>query len=818
VRGVSALSGLRIVELAEDVAGEYCGKLLADFGAEVIKIERPGVGSPTRAMAPIVRPEAGVEGSGLFAYLNTNKSSVALDLGAPEDAARLRALIETADAVIDDHDDAWPTGLGPTGLGLAGLGLDEAAREGSHAGVVFCDIRRFGAGAPADWAKARSLNVFHASGWGYHTPSSPDPERPPLKGPGRFLVDYEAGLDAALCVAAALYRRGRDGAGQSIEVSQLEVMVSRTDAVLGRLLAGEEEPGTGRDAYDLNGPADAFACRDGFVYLVVLHRGHWTALRTLMGAPAWMEAFPDDWLEFGVTAERNATFRARFGEWAASGDKEAISDAGQALGLPIAPVNDAADLHRSPQFSFRGFFQPLDHPALGRALYPTTPYKLSATPTRLVRPAPRLGEHTAAVLAGGPRSAPRPLAPPPPRKPTGFPRGGPLEGVRVLEVAKVWAGPHAGKLLAFLGAEVIKVESRSALDEMRGYGGVDVDRAPYFLSLNPEVLSVQVNMKSAQGLGLLRDMAGQSDIVLNNLRPGAMERLGLGYEALREIRSDVIAVSMKMYGNDGPLGQQTGYAPCFAALGGLNYLVGYEGEPPRGVNARYGDSSVGAAAAFAALAALLHRERTGEGQFIDLSAVEMMSSLVGDSLFEYSLTGAAPAAHGDRDPAMAPHGCYPCAEGDWISLAIATDAEWRSLCEALERPALATDARFANPAQRQSNADALDDEVAAATRGQDAADLAERLRASGVPAFKSASSLDIVSDDHLWARGFYRLVSDQANGSRPVLGAPWRFSRTQADIARGAPRLGEHNPYVYGALLGLPPERLAALIGEGVVE
>jgi crotonobetainyl-CoA:carnitine CoA-transferase CaiB-like acyl-CoA transferase len=801
---MTALTGFTIVELANGVCGEYCGKLLADFGAEVVKVEQPLTGSPTRSMAPVVREEAGVEGSGLFAYLNTNKTSVTLDLAAPADVERLHELIAGADAIIDDHGEAW----------MAGVGLGAETREMRHPHAVFCSIRPFGERAPADWESAKSLNVFHASGWGYHTPTSPDLDRPPLKGAGRFLVDYDAALDAALCIAASLYWRGRGGRGQSIELSQQEVLISRADCVLGRMLAGEDEPRHARDAYDMKGPAAAFACRDGFVYLVILHRGHWAAMAELMGGPSWMKDFPDDWLEFGVTPERVERFRGRFADWVATRGKDEVSEEAQRLGVPLVPVNDASDVQRSAQFVHRRFFQPLEHPALGKALYPTVPYKLSASPARLARPAPRLGEHTAARLAAR-------RAPPAERRlgePAKSSRGGPLAGVRVLEIAKVWAGPYAGKLLAYLGAEVIKVESNSTLDEMRGYGGVDANRAPYFLSLNPEVLSVQVNMKSPEGLGYLRQMIARSDVVLNNIRPGAMERLGLGYDGLRKIRPDIIAVSLKMYGAEGPLAHQSGYAPCFAALGGLNYLVGYEGEPPRGMNMRYGDSTVGAATAFATVAALLHRERTGEGQFVDVSAVETMASLVGDSLLEYSLTGRIPVAEGDRDPAMAPHGCYPCAGGEWISIAVGSDAEWRGVCSVLDDARLADGPRFASAAGRQANAAVLDQALAAATKAHDADALGARLRAAGVAAFKSLSSLDLIADERLWAREVFRLVSDDANGSRPVIGAPWRMSRAQAEIARGAPRLGEHNAYVYGELLGLSREQLDELIRRGIVD
>ena len=397
-------------------------------------------------------------------------------------------------------------------------------------------------------------------------------------------------------------------------------------------------------------------------------------------------------------------------------------------------------------------------------------------------------------------------------------RGGPLAGVRVLELTKVWAGPFAGKLLAFLGAEVIKVESRSNLDEMRAYGGVDINRAPYFLTLNPEILSVQVNMKSEAGVRYVKDMIAKSDIVLNNLRPGAMERSGLGYEDLKKIKPDIISVSLKMYGVDGPLGYQTGYAPCFAALSGMNYLGGYEDGPPLGANMRYGDSAAGAAAAFAAIVALMHRERTGEGQFVDVSAVETLSSLVGDSLFEYNLTGRIPGPDGNRNPDMAPHGCYPCRDEEWLSLAVETEDEWRRLCEALGEPALAADPRFATLAARQANLAALDERLASLTRPQGAAELAERLRAAGVGAFRSLSTLDLVADEQLWKREFFKLVSDAANGTRPLTGAPWRMARAQAPISRGAPRLGEHNEYVYGEVLGLSPEQIAGLVREGVID
>jgi crotonobetainyl-CoA:carnitine CoA-transferase CaiB-like acyl-CoA transferase len=389
--------------------------------------------------------------------------------------------------------------------------------------------------------------------------------------------------------------------------------------------------------------------------------------------------------------------------------------------------------------------------------------------------------------------------------------------VRVLEITKVWAGPYAGKVLAHLGAEVIKVESMTNLDEMRAYGGVDINNAPYFLSINQEILSVQVNMKTAEGLDLVKQMVAQSDIVIDNIRPGAMERSTLGYEDLKAIKPDIIQCSIKMWGNDGPLGYQTGYAPCFAALSGLTALVGHEGETPKGMNIRYGDSTAGAAAALACVAALHHRESTGEGQFIDLSAVEAMTSLVGESLFAFQVTGEVPQSDGNFHPEMAPHGAYPCVNGEWVSIAVADDAEWQALALELGGD-LAADARFVTLADRLANRHALDAAIGALTVAETAAELADRLRKAGVPAAKSMSSLDLCADEFLWAREAYRMVTDHARGSRPMIGPAWRMSPDPAKVERGAPRIGEDNEYVYREILGLRGDELDDLIARKVVE
>ena len=394
---------------------------------------------------------------------------------------------------------------------------------------------------------------------------------------------------------------------------------------------------------------------------------------------------------------------------------------------------------------------------------------------------------------------------------------GPLQGVRVLEHSKVWAGPYVGKLLALLGAEVIRVESLDSLDVSRRYGVKDVDASPGFQAVNPGKLSVQLSLKTEEGRRLIQELVKRCDIFIENLRPGAAARQGLGYDALREIKPDIIAVSMSMHGHDGPLSYQTGYAPSFSALGGVCHLVGNPGGPPKLLNIRYGDSSFGSAAAFAAIVALYHHRRTGEGQFIDVSAVESIASMLGDVFMEYFLTGHVPTRDGNRHADMAPHGCYPCRDDEWISIAVQTNEEWRSLSDAMGQPGLAADARYADSRSRCQTAGELDRLLESWTRSQDARELSATLQGRGIAAFKCLNSIDLISDEQLWQRGFYQSVTDSAQREMPIVGAPWCMSVTNPSVAHAAPRLGEHNDYVLGELLGLSESERRRLVEEKVV-
>ncbi len=364
-----ALAGLVIVELAERPAGEYCGRLLADLGAEVIKVERPG-GAPTRAMAPIRNGQSAV-----FAFFNAGKKSIMLDLEQDADRALLDRLLARANALIDDH--ARPA-----------LTREQVAARHPH--LVHCLITPFGQDAPPEWQIARPINVINAGGWAYHSPSETPAHKPPLKGAGRFQPDYESAIDAAMAVMASLWRQRAGKGGQFIDITEVQVQLNRIDCVLDRMLAGDVEPSADRTAYDMGGPGTSFACRDGHISLFMTTRGHWLALCGLMGNPAWTGSFREDWLEFDCTKDNVVRFREQFIPWIAQQDKMAITEAAQKAGVAMVPVNTAADLPKNEQLIHRGFFQKAAHPAFGEVLYPTAAYRMSASPVKVGTPAPAL--------------------------------------------------------------------------------------------------------------------------------------------------------------------------------------------------------------------------------------------------------------------------------------------------------------------------------------------------------------------------------------------------------------------------------------------
>ncbi|MBI4307601.1 MAG: CoA transferase [Chloroflexi bacterium] len=397
---------------------------------------------------------------------------------------------------------------------------------------------------------------------------------------------------------------------------------------------------------------------------------------------------------------------------------------------------------------------------------------------------------------------------------------GPLEGVRIADFTWAAAGPQGTLLVGFLGAEVIKVESIRRLDlTRRGWNKVyeTLDGNPAFSDLNLNKLGIRLDMSQAGACDLALQLVAVSDAVVDNFRPGVMDRLGLGYAALRRINPTIIMVSSSNCGATGPESGYPGYAGIFNAMGGLAHITGYEEGPPTPLRDTI-DLRVGTALAYAITAALYHRRRTGQGQFIDMSAREVISCLVGDQLLDYTMNGRNPGRHGNRDALMAPHNTYRCKGNDaWVSIAVGNEQEWRALCRAVGHSEWQADLRFADVYARKQNEVDLDKLITGWTKERTPQEATAVLQRAGVAAMPSMSAKDLVEDEHLCARGAYVTVEHPELGRQTVVGVPWKLSRTPATIRRPGPLFGEHNQDVFGNLLGLPPGEVERLTKAGVL-
>lgn len=399
----------------------------------------------------------------------------------------------------------------------------------------------------------------------------------------------------------------------------------------------------------------------------------------------------------------------------------------------------------------------------------------------------------------------------------------PLEGIRVADFTWVWAGPFCTLQLAHLGAEVIRIESATRTCVTRllppfADGRPGPNRSGYFNQYNQGKLSLALDLKRPQAIAVAQDLVAACDVVCENFAAGVMERMGLGYEALRRRRSDLVMIALSGYGASGPDAEFVSYGPAQVPLSGMSSLTGYAGWPPMHVGISYGDPTGGLHGAFAVLAALWHRAATGEGQYIDLSQWETSIATLAEGVLEQSLTGTQPPRAGNRDPHMAPHGIFRCAgEQRWVAIAVRDDEEWRRLAACMGAPALAGDPRFATLAARQANEDALEALVGAWTRARTDAAVAATLQAAGLAADVAMTNRDLAEDEDLRRSGFHVYREHPEVGSRLHLGIPWQMSETPCTVRRAAPCLGEDTDDVLRRVVGYDDARIAALRAAGVL-
>ncbi len=397
----------------------------------------------------------------------------------------------------------------------------------------------------------------------------------------------------------------------------------------------------------------------------------------------------------------------------------------------------------------------------------------------------------------------------------------PLDGYRVVDFSWVWAGPLLGMILADMGAEVIKVETNKRLDSARltpGRSTVGPETDFVFHSMNRNKLGITVDMSDPRGAALIRGLVEISDVAVENFSPKGLRNLGLQYASLREVNPRLVMISLPAAGQYGPLSDIVTYAPSLGALCGYSSLLGYPGERVLGEQTPYLDVNSAIHGAFAVLAALYYRATTGKGQYIDMAQIEVGASAIGEAFMEYFMNGRVMGTRGNRHPAMAPHNNYPCKGDDkWISIAVKTDEEWRSFCDAIGSPPWAEDVRFGDGSNRLRNQDELDRLVSGWTIELTYYEAMDILQKAGVAAAPCLDLSERFSDPHFEERETYLQVEHPATGIDIIAGIPFKLSETPCEVRRPAPLLGQHNEYVFGELLGKTRAEIAQLIEDQVI-
>ena len=838
--GEGPLTGIRVLEVGERVSAPFAAKLLADYGAEVIKVEPPA-GDPARRHGPFPGDLPHPERSALFLYLNTNKQSIVLDLGRPADQGRCRRLAADADLVIEN----FPPGT------LAGWGLGYEALAAANPRLVMVSLTPFGQDGPYARYTATNLTAFAMGG---QMAMTGEPDREPLKNAG-YQADYQLGLNGFAAAAIALCGAQFYGLGQHVDVSAVECMTSVLEASLCTYAYTGRYFGARRGNV-LSSAIAIYPCTDGHLGVHAMPR-NLPFLFDLMGMP---ELLTDE--RFRTPAARlqhNDELLALFIGWAAEQRRKDVYARAGRMRAPVAYVHSLQDLKDSPQLAARGFWHEVDHPATGPLTYPGPPFRMSDSPWRAGR-APLLGEHNGGKREEGrgksegtgelvPSSVARPAGPQSPIRNPQFPGGLPLASVRVLDLTMVWAGPYGTRILGDMGAEVIKIEAVNFYDQLRNLGflppGTEVgwNKAAYFNHNNRNKLGCTLDLASARGRELFLGLVATADVVIENYRAEVLDRLGLGYETLRAVKPDIILVSMPGHGKSGPEKDYVAYGTNIEQLAGLVSLSGYLGGGPQKTGISYGDPMSGTAMAGAVALALIHRHRTGRGQYVELAQREMLMSLIGEYFVAHSMNGRQPPPLGNRHLFHAPHGVYrtrnaPWGMGNepagpasdsafpiphspfvepWIAIACEDDAQFASLCAVMGRPELARDPRFADEPARYHNQDELDALIGAWTAGLDKMEVFGRLQAVGVPCGPVQSAPEVFYDPHPRARGFFERVAHPDAGVWDMEGPVYRLSRTLAHIRINAPRFGEHNAYVLEHLLGRPAAELPELEAADVI-
>lgn len=790
------LSPYRVLDLT-DGRGQLAGLMLAWLGAEVIAVEPPG-GTETRHLAPYAGgatatpdPEASLTH---WAY-NRGKKSVVLDLdGSEADRDALRRLAAGADVLVESR--------APGAMAALGLGPDDLAAV--NPALVYASITPFGQDGPkAHWA-ATDLTVWAAAG---PLVLTGDDDRAPVR-PGVPQAFLHAGAETAGAIVAALYERSRSGRGQHIDVSAQQAAAQATQSMV--LAQPNGATVLQRQAGGIKlGPISLqllWACADGYVSITFLFG---TAIGpATVRLMQWIhecgycdEATRDkDWIAYGEQLANGTEPISEFERvkdivtaFCADRTKAELLEGAMKRRLLIAPVQMIDDVVHSPQFAERDYWVDVDG-----VRYPGPFAKLTGTPLVAPSAPPKLGADTVTVLAEPPRTpaAPAPASPPPTARP--------LDGVKILDLMWVMAGPAGTRVLTDLGATVVRIESSHRVETARTLQPYKNDQAgletsSLFANMNAGKLGVTIDLSNPASRDVVFDFVRWADVVTESFSPKAMKGFGLDYEALRAVNPSIVMMSSCLFGQSGPLSQFAGYGTMAAAMSGFFGITGWPDRAPCGPFGAYTDYISPRFGTATLLAALDHRRRTGEGQYIDFAQAEGAMHALGPAILDYTVNGHVWSRMANHDLLLHPHGVFRCAGDDrWVAVACETDAQ---------RDALAA---------LVGGADERHIAAWTATRSPD--DAMHELQAVGVAAHAVQNSPEVVADPQMVHRNHFRTLPHPELGEITIEGPRFVLSRTPATVSTPGPTMGQHTYEVLTQILGYDEERFVELVVNGVAE
>lgn len=782
------LSGYRVIDLSSGIAGGYCTKLLADGGAEVVKVES-AQGDWLRAWSA---SGSEVVGDGaLFSFLAGHKHSVVAD---PEiDAEFVGRLLAGADAVV------WSSGSPVAEC------FSPATTMERYPHLVVASISPFGLYGP--WHD-RPATEFTLQAWsgGIIGLGRGVADRAPVFVGGQ-VGEYLAGAYTSAAILAALY--GSRGQGQLIDLSMLETQILGLTyypvtyfEMLGR---------PWRDARRLTVPGVA-AAQDGLVDLGCGTAQQWFDLCAMVGHPEWI----DENSPLSITELANV-YADEIYEWVRRHPADEIRELATAFRIPNAPVANGATIVSLEHFVERGSFQcnPRDD-----FQQPGHPYRMRPAQLRQPGVAPRLGEHTQHYRSAS--LVPRAVS-------SQSSEALPLNGLRVLDMTAFWAGPSCTHLLALLGAEVIHIESSRRPDGTRLIAGIPVteeqwwEKSPIFAALNTNKKGLTLDLQRPRGRELLLRLIGTCDVIAENFTPRVLDQIGLDFAAVQAVRPDAILLRMPGFGLDGPWRDNPAFAYVIESASGVSWLTGYPDRPPFEPYS-VGDPNAGVHAVNALLLALEHRRRTGQGVMVEAAMVDAALNIAAEQVIEFSSYGTLLERGGNRGPMAVPQNLYLSADIDefgrldsWVAIAVATDEQWVQLCGALGSPSWATDPALATATGRRAHQDLIDEQIARWCEGRTRDDIVATLWGAGVPVAKVMQPHRQTELDQLNARGFFEVVDHPVCGPARLSSVPMRLSGgPRLFHTQPAPLLGQHNRELL-AELGLTDVEIAQLEADGVI-